>query len=248
MTPLVITTILTISALLTAMISGMIGLGGGTVLVVILYSVGLNPVVAVTVHAAVQLVSNAARTLAFLKHVHLPSFGIFLITAVPTPFLVADAVGKLDPTWVRLWMGIFILAVTWLKKYLKAGLQGPPAMLLAGLCAGGLGMVVGATGTLIAPFYLRDGWKKETIIGTKALCQASAHVFKLVAFSTVSLSIGEHWDIIVPMAIAVFIGIFAGKALGQRVSETWFRRIFKGLLTLLALKLIISAAMKLAAA
>jgi len=248
MTPIVLTGVLTVSALITAMISGMIGLGGGTMLVVILYSVGLSPVVAVTVHAAVQLVSNGARTLAFFKYVHFPSLGIFLITAVPTPFLVADLIQKLDPTWVRMGMGVFILIVTWFKQYLRAGLQGPPAMLLAGACAGGLGMVVGATGTLIAPFYLRDGWAKETIIGTKALCQASAHVVKLIAFSTVSLSVGGHLDLVIPMAVAVFAGTFAGKAIGKRVSEVWFRRIFKGILTVLAVKLIVSATLKLVAA
>ena len=106
-------------------------------------------------------------------------------------------------------------------------------------------MVVGATGTLIAPFYLRKEWSKETIIGTKALCQASAHVVKLIAFSTVSLSVAEHLDLVIPMAVAVVVGTFTGKAIVGRISEVWFRRIFVGLLNILALKLLITAGWKL---
>ena len=71
---------------------------------------------------------------------------------------------------------------------------------------------------------------------------------KLVAFSTISLSVGEHLDLVIPMAIAVFVGTFAGKAMGKRVSEIWFRRIFQGILTVLAVKLIVSSALKLVAA
>ena len=51
---------LTLAAFVTAAISGMTGLGGGTILVVILYAAGLAPTVAVPVHASVQLVSNGA--------------------------------------------------------------------------------------------------------------------------------------------------------------------------------------------
>ena len=201
------TIILTVAALITAIISGMTGLGGGTMLVVILYSVGLTPTIAVTVHAAVQLASNGARTVAFFRHVHLPSLGIFLLTAIPTPFIVAESVEALDPTIVRLFMGIFILMITWFRSLTQLKLSGPAGMLTAGVFAGGLGMVVGATGTLIAPFYLRESWSKETIIGTKALCQASAHIVKLVAFSTVNLSVVGHLDLIIPMAIAVVAAV-----------------------------------------
>ncbi|MEE2780540.1 MAG: sulfite exporter TauE/SafE family protein [Myxococcota bacterium] len=237
--------LLTVAAFATAVISGMTGLGGGTILVVILYAAGLAPSVAVPVHASVQLVSNGARLFFFLKHVRWSALGFFMLTALPAPFLVADSLSRLDPNFARIGMGLFILLVTWTSGLKRWKLQGPGGMMVAGALAGGLGMVVGATGTLIAPFFLRPGWTKETVIGTKALCQASAHVVKLVAFSTVTFAFGDHLDLIGPMALAVVGGAYTGKRAVGALSEDTFRRVFKGLLTGLALWLIIRAALRL---
>ena len=81
------------------------------------------------------------------------------------------------------------------------------------------------------------------MIGTKALCQASAHVVKLVAFSTVSFAFGDHLDLIAPMALAVVGGAYTGKRAVGALSEDTFRRVFRALLTVLALWLIIRAAL-----
>ena len=236
------TVLLTVAALVTATISGMAGLGGGTVLVAIFFAVGLAPGVAVPVHAAVQLVSNGARTVAFLRHVDLRAVGIFVLGGAPAPFLVADLVKGIDPDSARLFMGLFILAITWGADALKrVKLYGAPGLVAAGVLAGGLGMVVGATGTLIAPFFLRPQWSKETVIGTKALCQALAHVFKIVAFSQAGFAFAENIELIAPMAIAVVAGTFIGKRIVGLMSEETFRLLFRVILTALAIKLIVFA-------
>ena len=230
------------AAFVTAVISGMTGLGGGTILIVILYAAGLAPAVAVPVHASVQLVSNSARVVAFFRHVEFRALGFFLLTAIPTPFLVASLVSELEPNITRIGMGVFILLITWSSGLKKLKLHGRLGMLLAGRLAGGLGMVVGATGTLIAPFYLRPEWDKETVIGTKAMCQACAHVVKLTAFATVQFAFADHMELVLPMAAAVVGGVFTGKRAVGKLDEATFRKVFKWLLTALAVWLIGRAA------
>ncbi|MCA9667533.1 MAG: sulfite exporter TauE/SafE family protein [Myxococcales bacterium] len=253
---MIVPTILTAAALITAVISGMAGLGGGTVLVAIMFGVDLPPKTVVPVHAAVQLVSNGARTVLFARYVKWAALLSFLLAAVPTPFLAAPWVKHLDPRWVRLGMGLFILAVTWGSGLLSrlsvgdgsAGARARAAfvaLLVAGLLAGGLGMVVGATGALIAPFFLRDDWSKETTIGTKALCQGAAHVLKLAAFSAHGFALQAHLALIVPMSVAVVLGTVIGKRIGKRLSDKAFALIFRLILSALSLKLCVSALLQL---
>ena len=234
--------LLTFVAFASAIVSGMTGLGGGTLLVAAMFTSGLAPKVAVPVHAAVQLASNGARTVVFAKHVHWISLAVFMIGALPTPFFAGKWVTKVDAQWVRFAMALFILVVTWGAALIaKLKLENPVGVLIAGVLAGGVGMIVGATGTLIAPFFLREDWKKETTIGTKAVCQASAHVVKIFAFSTLGFAFERHLLLIGPMAVAVVGGTVLGKKLGQRLSEERFKLIFRLLLTALAGKLLFSA-------
>jgi len=244
----IVPTILTAAALITAVISGMAGLGGGTVLVAVMFGVDLAPRTIVPVHAAVQLVSNGARTAVFARHVRWSALLAFLLAAVPAPFLAAPWIEHLDARWVKLGMGLFILAITWAQGPLSRlrPRSAFVALFIAGLLAGGVGMIVGATGALIAPFYLRDDWTKETIIGTKALCQGSAHVLKLVAFEAHGFALAAHLSLIVPMSVAVVVGTVIGKRIGKRLSDKTFARIFRLILTALAAKLIVTAMVKLA--
>lgn len=235
------TILLTVVALLTAALSAIAGLGGGTILIAAMLAVGLPPVVAVPLHAAVQLVSNSSRCIAYLKAIHWPALGWFLIGAIPTPFVMAPLVAQANPDWIRLGMAGFILLAlqpAWIQRIHMHGRSG---MIVAGGIAGGIGSVVGASGLLIGPFFLRHQWSKETIIGTLAVAQAAAHLVKVIAFATLSLEVeldnAAFWSLLIPMAIAVVIGTGLGKGLSQYLSDTRFRLIFKLVLISLAIKL-----------
>lgn len=229
--------ILTAAAFGAAILSGMTGLGGGTLLIAALYAAGLAPTVAVPLHAGVQLLSNGTRTLAYLGHVDWRGLGLFLVGAVPAPFLVAPLVVRADADVLRLVMAAFVLSalvpgwVRWIR------LQGPLGLVVAGTVAGGVGMVVGATGLLVAPFFLREDWSKETVIATLAVCQALAHSLKIVAFAAQGHSIGGELALLVPMGLAVIAGTLVGRRLVGVFDERRFRWAFRGILLLLALRL-----------
>lgn len=228
---------LSLAAFLTATLSGITGLGGGTILIAVLYAIGLVPAVAVPLHAGVQLVSNASRTTAFYKHVDWYSLRWFLLGAVPSPFLIAPLVVEANPDWIRLFMAAFILVAIWPRALSFIHLHGPGGMMTAGVLAGGVGMIVGATGMLIAPFFLQPGWRKERIIATLAVCQTFAHVLKIVAFASYGFNVLEHWKWLIPMCLAVMAGTWLGRHLHGRINEQQFQFAFKFILVALALKL-----------
>ena len=62
--------ILPIVALLTSILSGVIGMGGGMLLLATMFAF-MSHAEAIPAHGAVQLISNSTRTFVFLRCVHL---------------------------------------------------------------------------------------------------------------------------------------------------------------------------------
>ena len=228
---------LTLIAFLTASLSGMAGIGGGTILIAAMYALALAPTVAVPVHATVQLVSNASRTVAYLKHVNWQALRDFLLGAVPAPFLVAPLIARADAHVMQLVMAAFLGLSLWPRWLKFVRLEDRAGIIVSGVITGGVGSVVGATGTLIGPFFLRAGWSRETVIATLAVCQAAGHLLKVLAFGVYGFGVLEHWRLLVPMCAAVIAGTFFGRGVGKRFSDDFFDLVFRVILGVLALKL-----------
>jgi uncharacterized membrane protein YfcA len=235
--------ILTAAAYVASTISGFIGMAGGALLLGIMLIAGLEPAVAIPLHAVVQLVSNATRSYAHLPHVRWRMFLLFAIPAIPGPIVGLWLLERLEGDAITIILACLILYAAWAPKWGLHSLPTRWAFILAGTLAGMLGVVLGATGPLIAPFFLREGLNKEAIIATKAICQVHIHVIKIVAFGAVGFQFAEHWTLLAPMAVAVVAGTYTGKLILGRLSEKWFRWIYKIVLTALALRMLFESAL-----
>lgn len=222
----------------TAALSGVAGLGGGTILIGVLYAIGLTPTVAVPLFAAVQFVSNASRTVAFLRHVEWRAAFWFCLSGVPAPFLIAPFVESANVGAVLLLLAALILVSLIPSKDGAEPIPAQAAFFLAGLLNGSVGMFVGATGLFVGRLFLRPEWRKETVIGTLALCQSLGHLLKVAAFGTAGFTVVGQLDLLLPLVLAVIAGTAAGRVLHRYLSEEKFRALFKALLVVLSLKLI----------
>lgn len=225
-------------AFATAVLSGVAGIGGGTVLIGTMLALGLPPVVAVPLHAAVQMASNTSRAVAYASHLYAPAALWFCVAAVPAAFLVAPLVAAVDPDWIRLAMAAFIIYALLPHGQRLGHLPERRAMLLAGGATGGIGAVVGATGVLISPLFLRPNWSSERTVGTLALCQGLGHLAKIVAFATIGYALLDRPVLLAGMLVAVVSGTFVGRALHGRVSPAGFKRLFRLILAVLCAKLL----------
>lgn len=227
---------------LTAALSGVAGLGGGTILIGVLYALGLTPTVAVPLFAAVQFVSNLSRTVAYFRHVEWRAAGWFLLTAAPTPFLVAPFVASASVDVVRLLLAALILVSLAPTRDGGEPMAQRPALLLAGFLNGSIGMFVGATGLFVGRLFLRPEWRKETVVGTLAMTQSLGHLLRVAGYAAAGFVVSEHAELLLPLVVAVIAGTFAGRALHDRLDESRFRRLFKAILVTLSLKLIYDGA------
>ena len=150
-----------------------------------------------------------------------------------------------NPDYVRLLMAAFILWTLLPRSAHAVALSDRAAMTTAGVLNGGVGAVVGATGLLIGPFFLRPQWAKETTIGTLALCQSLGHAFKVTAFATVGFVVLDQALLMGGMILGVIGGTALGRALHHLVKENTFRPLFRGILAVLAIKLVWDAGRRL---
>jgi uncharacterized membrane protein YfcA len=221
----------------TAALSGVAGIGGGTVLIGALYALGLSPPVAVPLHGAIQAASNGSRIVAYRKTVEWRAAGWFMLGAAPAPFLLAPLAAQANLHVVELLLAALILVSLVPEPKDKAHLSMPAAMVFAGALATGLGMFTGAVGLFVGRLFLRPEWNKETLIGTLALCQTTGHLLKIAGYGVAGFSVLARPDLLVPLLLSVVAGTAAGKWLNQHLDEAKFRTLFRGLLLALSLKL-----------
>jgi uncharacterized membrane protein YfcA len=239
--------VVVVSGFLTAALSGAAGLGGGTILIGLFYAIGMAPAEAVPLFAAVQLVSNSSRTVAYVKHVEWRAAGWFLLAALPATIIVAPHAAAVDAEAVRLLLaGLILLSLipaSWMPgRCASATLPARPAFLFAGLLNGALGLFVGATGLVVGRLFFRPEWTKETVIGTLALTQVLGHGMRVIAYGLVGFSALAQPQLLIPLCIAVVLGTIAGKRLNGALSEQAFARLFQWILIVLSLKLLYDGA------
>lgn len=233
---------LTVFAFLTSALSGVAGLGGGTILIGVFFALGLTPVEAVPLFAAVQLVSNTSRTIAYVQHVEWRAAGWFLLAALPATFLLAPYAANVDANLIRLLLAGLILASLAPTANGAAPLPPRPSFVLAGLLNGSLGMFVGATGLFVGRLFLRPEWRKQTTIATLALTQVLGHGLRVLAYGMVGFSVFARPELLLPLCLAVIAGTWVGQRLNARLSQARFERMFRAILVILSVKLIFDAA------
>lgn len=235
--------VLTAAALATAVLSAIVGMAGGITLlsVMLLY---YEPLVAIPVHGAIQLVSNGSRAWIQRRHVDRGILWRYAPLLLPAGFVGLALLREAPAGAVRSAIGLFVLLATWAPGLLLLGthperLEPTRRFVTLGGVVGLLNTTIGATGPLIAPFFLNIGLARQGVIGTKAACQTLGHLAKLVVFGVAGFAFREHLTALVLLSVAVVAGTWLGSRLLERVSERWFIRAYKTVLTLIALRLVL---------
>ncbi len=224
---------------LTSLITAMLGLGGGLVLLAVMAA--LLPVsVLIPVHGLVQLGSNGGRALLMHRSVSPRLTGWFLPGALLGVGLASLWVVALPESALSLLLALYILYSTWGPALPRTD-GDRRAAFGVGLFSSLLSMFVGATGPLVATLFSRRALGRETVVATHAACMTLQHALKIAAFGVLGFSFQPWLGFIALMIGTGFIGTLVGRHLLLRLNDRYFQRLFRALLTLLALHLAISA-------
>jgi uncharacterized membrane protein YfcA len=110
-----------------------------------------------------------------------------------------------------------------------------------GALSGVSSVFVGATGPLIAPFFLGARLTKENIIANKAACQMMSHFGKIPLFIIFfQFDYVQQYELLLPMVVAVFVGTNVGKKILSFIPEKLFKQLFRFALLIIAIRLIVA--------
>ncbi len=243
---LLVAAILAVAALITSIISAILGMAGGVMLLALMLCF-MPHADAIPTHAAVQIASNGTRVLAFIGNVDRGAFARFCIGVIPggmIGMLLLWALGEPEQSepYLKTLIGVFILVATYLPRGVGDGKTAGTwwDFPLMGLVAGTAALTVGAVGPLIAPLFARRGFVKERLIATKAVCQLVTHMMKIPAFLIVrDLEVARLGGLALVMIVMVIPGTLVGKRILKGVPERWFIIAYRVALTAAGLKVLI---------
>tara|TARA_B100001146_G_scaffold224680_1_gene243555 strand:+ start:1067 stop:1831 length:765 start_codon:yes stop_codon:yes gene_type:complete len=238
------------AAFITSIISAIIGMGGGVTLLGIMAIIIPEGYMVVAFHGIIQLVSNITRTTIYREHVYQPILKKFFIGIVPgllcavliiiglINYFNLNSASELKIDFLKPLIGIYIIWFLYLKK--KRRIQSDKIFLLLGSLSGLVTVFIGAAGPLIAPFFIDRDLTKENIVATKAACQAIGHLGKMPIFIYFfGVNYLHHWSVLLPLVLAVYFGTKIGKKSLGLLSEQFFKKLFRLVLTIIAIRLIV---------
>ena len=214
---------------LTSLLSGIVGMAGGLILIVVL--VMLMPVPsAMILHGVVQGVANGSRFWFLREHTAwhiLPWYfvGVTLTTAIFAVLLIVA-----DPAVVLIAAG----GLPWVSQFtperFKLDVSRPVIAVICGIVVTAVQLVAGASGPILDAFYQRTTLNRFEIVATKAFTQAVGHAVKIVYFLYIGATLTHEAHVLLTwwfIALAIALSL-AGTRIGTRIlehmSETRFRR------------------------
>ncbi len=225
-------------AFITSTIAGVVGIGGGMMLIAILPSfLPLNALI--PVHGLTQMSSNVSRAFFGYKEVQYQVIPKFLVGSFLGIALFASILSFISLEYVPLFIGVYILLSLWSEKF-NEKIKRYESYFLAGFFQTGLSIVVGATGPLTMTLLLKDFKDKDKVVATGAALMSITHILKVFVFIYFGFVFFDYIGVLIFMIIGAVLGSFVGTKLRNRIDGKKFELILKLLLSLLAIKLIIS--------
>jgi uncharacterized membrane protein YfcA len=154
--------------------------------------------------------SSLSRIIIFFTRIRWSIVRWFVPTAVPAVFLGVWLLHFVNPLYLEIVMGIFLISNLPLL-FRRKGVVSAAAhtssklLLIIGFLAGFLSGLTGAVGLLFNRFYLRYGLSKEEIVATRAANELILHVIKLCLYFSFGLITTKVVGIGCTIAIAGFL-------------------------------------------
>jgi len=219
-------------AFLAFSVSAVAGGGAGLVLMPVLGMV----LPGATVPAALSIgttTNTIARIFTFYKYIRLDVTLRFIPFALPAVWLGAWLLTYINPLYLELFMGLFLVGNLGLifKKKGEATSQktlNKNYLFLIGASAGLVSGLTGAVGLLFNKFYLQLGLTKEEIIATRACNEILLHLIKLVLYTAFGLMTFNAISYGLLIAVAGVFATYMAKFIVNKIDEGTFRKVAYG--------------------
>jgi len=232
--------LLTVLSFFTALMTSVVGAGGGTVLLAAMLQF-MNPAEAIPVHGVIQFSSNLTRTWLLRKFINWPIVIRFTLLLPVGVYLGLQIFQNIDANYIKNIIGIFILLALGFQnlKITKNIYVYNYVYYVIGFLTGILNILVGVIAPLLAVIVKQSITEKKSIVGTLGYFGLIGNLIKIIGFSFIGFSFYEYIDTFLMIIPATLIGSRVGQFLLNKISNKIFMIFFQIILIGLAIRLLI---------
>ena len=212
-------------------LGGIVGFGSSIMLMPVLVIV-FGPLQAVPIMAIAAIMANLSRILVWWREVDWKTCAAYSATAMPFAALGAATLLVLPARVIELALGVFFIAMIFVRRWMAAhdlrlrrthlALLGAPVGYITG--------VVVSSGPLTAPIFLATGLVKGAFLSTEAAASLAVYIAKITVFRSFG---ALPWDIILKGLIVgstLMAGAFIAKRFVLKMEPDRFRLLMDGLM------------------
>lgn len=217
--------VLAASTLVTAFISGILGMAGGMILMGVLLAFLPLPA-AMMLHGISQLASNGGRAFMLRNEVDWRVFRGYVVGAALALGLFAATSIVVGKAAALIAMGLTPFAALLLPEKLHLNVERRGHSALCGFVCLALNLVAGIAGPILDAFFVRSKMSRHAVVATKALTQTVSHLVKIVYFGgVIAVQGGEVSPWLIPtMVLLAFLGTSLSRPVLERMSDASFRQ------------------------
>jgi uncharacterized membrane protein YfcA len=249
-----ISAFLLVTAFLTALLSGVLGMAGGLVLMGALALV-LPVSAAFVTHGILQFAANGWRAMLHWRHISLPIVVNFALASALAAAVVALLSWMPSKPWLFLLMGLVPMLVWLPKDRLRLDAARPWQARLSGFLVTALNLTAGVAGPLLDIFFVRTDLNRHQIVATKAATQVFAHLAKIIVYglplwnaalgsgttAQVTAALPPLWLFAIAIPLSA-LGTWCGGLILDRISDVNFKRVTAWVVTAIGLLYLYKAA------
>jgi uncharacterized protein len=218
--------VLAFGALLGSTVSGVTGVGGGMVfLPFLVWGVGVRQ--AVPYLTMLLLVSNISRASFARREIDWQVVKHFAYGAVPGAISGALLYTMFSATLIAKLLGVYLILYVILNFTRSTWPRVATLKSIAwiGVPAGVVSAVVGGSGPVVVPWFLRYGLVKEAFLGTEAVGATIMHACKLIVWGGARMISPQDVLLLLPMGGLMILGSYFGTLIVKRIPARTFRTV-----------------------
>lgn len=232
-----IAALLFVSSFFTSALTASFGVGGGVAMLALM-GIFIPVAALIPVHGAVQLGSNGGRAWHQRANMRMDIALPFMLGSMVGAVAGAFVVVQLPDALLKLVLGGFIIAITWVAIPGIAHL-GKAGLMTASAGIAVLSMMVGATGPIVSPILAQFlAGERKQLVATHAAVMITQHGLKIIVFGVAGFIFRDWLWLIAAMIVSGYLGTVYGSRLLDRLDEKTFRVWFRIGITLLSLDLL----------
>ena len=209
-----------VATLITAFISGILGMAGGMILMGLLLAL-LSLPAAMMMHGITQMASNGWRALMWRANVNWRVFrGYTLGAAVAmAAFIVVQLVVSKPLAYLLLGLTPFVSFA--LPKRLALNVDRPSHPFICGMICTAMQLLAGVSGPLLDVFFVQSAMDRRGVVATKAMSQTFGHAIKIAYFGSIGAATSEGFaaGLTMPLIVTCVALAFTGTTLSKRVLD-----------------------------